>query len=161
MPASFLPLVAAALSAAPTMPGVPAADVAAAHVRDCADAATPRGVDLALLRERGWRSASITVGKGKKAPFQLFTKPNDMTFLSAFESGPQAKSCVLLIPTPTTGEADAVRAALGREAGPGTGQPDSWTTSTHRFSVAPIGNARASGLRVTVKALGKKGEPKR
>lgn len=161
MLAWFLPLVAAATGPAPTAAGVPTADVAAAYVRDCADAATARGVDLALLRKRGWLSASVTVGKGKRAPFQLFARPDDRTFLSAFESGPQAKSCILLIPTPTTGEADALRAALGRTAGPETLPTDMWTTSTHRFSVTAIGNVKASGLRVTVKPLGGKGEPKR
>lgn len=160
MLAALLPLAAAAAQAAPSVPGVPTAAVAAAHVEDCVAAAKPGRADLAVLERRGWRSAGVTVNKGKKAPFEIYFKAPDMTMLQAWVSGPEAGSCILRIPTPTVAEAEAVRAALGRKAvpagGSAPGSEDIWTTAAHRLSLAPMGNAKASGLRVTVKPLAHK-----
>lgn len=152
----ILPLAAAAVQAASPVPDVPTAAVAASHFEDCVAAAKPGRVDQALLERRGWRSGRVTVNKGKKAPFEIYFKANDMTLLQAWLSGPQAGACILRIPTPTTAEADAVRAALGRKAAPVTGSAqadDIWTTATHRLSVAAMGNSNASGLRITVSPL--------
>lgn len=153
----IFPLIAAAAQAAYAIPGVPTAAVAAAHVEDCVAAAKPGRIDTAALERSGWRSAGATVNKGKKAPFQIYFKNNDMTFLQVWLTGPEAGSCILRIPAPTAAEAEAMRRAMGRKMAPSAGSEpqgeDSWTTATHRLTVAAMGNEKASGLRVIVRPL--------
>ena len=154
---SLLSVAAAAAEPAGPVAGVPTAAVSAAHVADCIAAAKPGLGDESLLQQRGWVSMNVRVNGGTKPPFGAFTKPNDMSVLMLSVSRPKGGECVLLMPTPTVAEANAIQAALGRSSEQATGSApkgaDSWTTSTHQLSLVEIGNAQARGLRLTVNTL--------
>ncbi|MEA3011419.1 MAG: hypothetical protein QOJ91_3111 [Sphingomonadales bacterium] len=156
----FALLSLAAVVAAPLVPGVPPAAVAVSHIEDCIAASKAGGADFALLEQRGWVSAHATVDHGKKGPFEIYTRPNDMSFLGAFGAGRDAGRCFVLLPTPAPADVAAIRTALGRPAegppSPPSEAAESWTVPSHRLTLVPIGNAQARGLKVTVIPLEKK-----